>query len=457
MSHVGARTPRGRERNTFSLRHASLVVALASLAAVSAASAQSSTKDQFARYETPGQCEQAAIRLKKLFWRDKRPDTVVYAPATDSVPAPVVQAARACASRFSVAKVPERELLNLAQLYTWARQDDLAQAAIDRLLKAQANAAPVDRGWTLELLSTSLLEARPTRMTTAEKYLAQLDALGAPAATWRMFTHTAFANYAITVNDEATANSEARAALAASAQMSHDDRLDWAGAIIDTYDALAQPVSILRGGHAALAVFDTATSDVLPLRPEGSREQRGLRSGIEWGRLPYTLYDSAGAALDATRWYNTESDTVRRPRPGKVSLLVFVSGSCGGNCYPMYATVRRLQAKYGPGLDVIFLATTYGFFRSQPVVSPAAERDSTASYFVNFLKFTVPFAIQETTISHLPDGRMTYGPTSNHTNYGRGRDGVLIDKRGTVVMVDTLAPDRERVWTAQIQKALNSM
>jgi len=50
--------------------------------------------DVFARYVTPGQCEQAAFRLQRQYWRDKRPDTVVYRPMGDTVPAPVVRAAR---------------------------------------------------------------------------------------------------------------------------------------------------------------------------------------------------------------------------------------------------------------------------------------------------------------------------------------------------------------------------
>jgi hypothetical protein len=419
-------------------------------------SAQSAAPaDPFARYETPGQCEQAAIRLNALFWRDKRPDTVVYAPKTDSVPAPVLQAARACAARFTVANVPERELLNLVQLYLWTHQGQLAQAAIDRLLAVEANKPVLDRGWTIEQLVLSLLNATPTQWTAAQKYLAQLDALGAPVATWRLFAHTAVANFTSTLNDRAATIAEARSALAAAHAMSRDDRTDWVYALLTAYKALAEPVARVSGGSAARALFDTAETDLLPLRPTGTREYATLQRALTDARAPYTLFGTTGTTIGATQWYNADADATHRPKPGKVSLLVFVSSACGGRCYPMYATIRRLQAKYGSsGLDVIFLASTHNYFRNHPMPSPAAESDSTGRYFVDFLKFDVPVALEETHFSRLRDGRLQADPTPNRTAYYRNRSGVLVDRRGIVTVVDTVAPSREHIWDAEIQRAL---
>lgn len=407
--------------------------------------------DPFVRYSRPGECEQAAIRLTNFYWRDKRPDTVVYAPATDSVPAPVIAAARACAARFTVAGVKERELLDLAQLYTRARQDDLAQAAIDRLLRTQAALPPVERGWTLHLLSSSLLGARPTRMESARRYLEQLDALGAPAALWRMLAHTRFAEYAMTVNDREVATRESRAALAAADQLSRNIRIDWVFSTVDAYAAFARPLALQRGGPAALALFDTVTAALTPLRAAGSPELAQLRGRIAVSRNPYTLFDTKAKPIEANWWFNTQGDSIR-PRPGKITMLVF-AGPSGG--YEMHAVVRRLNARYAAtGLDVIVSTSSRGYFRNQPMTSTASEAELTGKYFVDHLKLPAAVAIQETSFSMRPtDGRRMNQQSANSRNYFRGPSGVLIDATGTVRLVVGVSPEMEQLWRSVIEAA----
>lgn len=407
--------------------------------------------DPFARYVRPGECEQAAIRLTRLYWRDKRADTVVYGPASDSVPAPVVTAARACASRFTVAGAQERDLLDLAQLYTRAGQDDLAQAAIDRLLGTQAAMTPVQRGWTLYLLSNSLLGARPTRMENARKYLAQLDALGAPVALFRMLAHTQFAEYAITVNDRAGATSEARSALAAAKQLSRNDQIDFVFSTVDAYAALAMPLALQSGGPAAVALFDTVNTALLPLRPAGSSELAQLRNRIANARARYPLFGAKAPRIEANWWFNAPGETAR-PTPGKMTVLVF-GGPTGG--YENHAVIRRLNAKYAPtGLDAILTTSTRGYFRSQPMQSPATEADLAGKYFIDHLKLPVAVAVQETPFSiRATDGRRMNQQMSNSRNYFRGPSGVLIDGAGVVRLVASLSPEMEQVWRAVIEEA----
>lgn len=417
--------------------------------------AQATPADSFARYETPGQCEQAAMRFWRFYWRDKHRDTVNFAPATDSVPAPVAKAARRCASRFSAATLGPRDLLHLTELYWWTDQDALAQAAADRLIHLQSSAPVAVRGRTLQVLSTDLLSTRPSRLALARGYLAQLDALGVPAALWRMLAHTEFSRYAMTTNDLTTAVAEARAALAAASQMDQPDRIDQVYAILDAYQVLAEPLAIVASGPTVLSLFDTVSTTLLPLRPAGTRERRNLQIDITEARAPYTLVGTTGAPLTATHWFQLDGDSSQRPRAGHVSLLVFVNASCGGRCYPTYATLRRLQAQYTrAGLDVIFLASTHEYFRNHPMPSATIESDSTASYFGKFLHFSVPVSVETTHFSHLADGRLNAAPTPNGKSYDRDRNGILIDKRGMVVLVDSLQPDRETTWNAMIRKAL---
>jgi hypothetical protein len=411
-------------------------------------------QDPFARYSTPGQCEQAAIRLTKQYWRDKRPDTVVYAPATDSVPTSVIQAARACAARFNVQSVPEHELLNLAQLYLFTNQDDLARAALDRLLASKKQQDPVERGWTLSRIALSYLNARPTRMQEAKKYLQQLDALGAPAATWRMFTHTSFARHAMSINDLTTAVAEGNAAVTANTQMAKNDRIDWASSIISAYTSLADPTSVVTDGAAAIAVLERAKTDVFPLRPEGSRELEMLKNSIRQAIAPYTLFGTKSVPLEADHWYNTNGDNGTRPKPGSVSLIVFGFHACGGGCYPTYATLKRLHSKFGErGLEIVMVASTSGYYRNQ-LVQPPEESDSAGGYFAEFLKLPGVVAVSESEFRRVPDGRRVNVPTANARNYSRGRSAVLVDKQGTIRLLVNAVPEREKVLETAIEAAL---
>jgi hypothetical protein len=270
-----------------------------------------------------------------------------------------------------------------------------------------------------------------------------------------LLAHTQFAQYAMTVDDITTAIADARAALVASRQMSREDRIDWVDPMLLAYQSLAEPLGIQAGGPAVLALFDTVNTDLLPLRPAGSREEGALKARIASIRAPFTLFGTLGKPLTATHWYNIQGDSVRRPRPGRVSLLVFANASCGGRCYPTYATIRRLMAQYAhDGLDVIFLTSTHEYFRNHPMPSATAESDSTANYLIRFLDFPVPVAVETTQFSRLRDGRLRAAPTPNGTAYDRDRTGVLVDKRGVVTLVDWLQPDQEMAWSALIHEAL---
>lgn len=414
-------------------------------------SASSASPDPFVRYTTPGQCQQAAIRLQQSYWRDKRPDTVRYAPATDSVPAPVVRAVRACASRFTIPTVPVSELRNLAQLYLWTGQDTLALQAIDRLMQTDRNRSARDRGWMLSLWIDAALTARPVRYTVVRTFLAQLDALGAPAATWRLFAHTQCSEYAFSVNDPATAESEGRAALAASRQMSTDDRMDWVSQIIKTYVETAQPIARARGGAAALAFLDTMITDVTPLRPAGTVDRRRLVGDLTNRRMRFTpLGTSAWPSVRADAWYSAPGDTVH-PKPGRLSLLIFVYGAD----YPMIATVRRLSAAYGAqGLDVVFLTSTVGYFRTLLMPSPVVEADSLGSYLRTYLHLPGAVAVETTSFSHLDDGRRRDGETQNQKAYGHVGGAILIDRRGVARWIGDVNPYTEAVWNSVIQGAL---
>lgn len=413
-----------------------------------------SSQDQFARYTTPGQCEQAAIRLTSQYWRDKRPDTVIYAPATDSVPASVVQAARQCAARFSIESAKERELLDLAQLYILGNQDSLAHAAIKRLLATTREQETVQRGWTISQIAGTFLSAAPRRLTEATQYLAQLEALGKPVATWRMFTQSSFARHYMSVNDLASAVTAGKAAVAANSELPQNDRIDWVYSIMGAYGSLADPLSVVEGGPASLALLDTMSTDVEQLRPAGSEDLQRLMYNVKASRSPYLLFGTTGKPLTADHWYNTKAGDQTFPKAGVATLIVFGHHACSGNCYPTYATLNRLHSQFGSrGLQIVLVGGTSGYYRNRLAV-PAAESDSAGKYFEGFLKLPAVIAMNETEFSKRHDGRRQNAVSENARNYSRGRSAVLVGKDGQVKLVVNAVPQREETLKAVIEAAL---
>lgn len=433
-----------------------IAIVLPMLAGTRVAGAQSVTvfpanTDVFARYITPGQCRQAAGRLLRLYWRDKRPDTVVYAPATDSVPAPVVRAVRACVARFSVGTVPADELRSLAQLYLWTGQDTLARQTFDRLMEARRAESATERGWQLWLWINAALSVRPARTELVRVYLARLDALGLPAALWRLFAHTRYAEYAWSVNDRATAESEGRAAVNAGHQMTGDDRIDWVYSLENAYRSVASPLAFAHGGTAALAWLDTMKVDLGILRPAGSSDRQQLLAELTNVRISFEhLGERNLPHVHADTWYGAGVDTIR-PRPGKLTLLVFVYGPS----YPMFATLRRLATQYGPqGLDIVFMTTTRGYFRGMPMPSPHIEADSMGSYVRNFLQLPGPLAAEVTSFTHIEDGRRRNQETQNARAFTHWNGVILVDRNGAVRWIDSVQPTTEAIWNAVIRGAL---
>jgi hypothetical protein len=412
--------------------------------------AQSSSEDPFVRYVTPGQCVQAAERLQRLYWRDKRPDTVVFAPATDSVPAPVAQALRRCVDRFSVQTVVPADLRNLATVYLWTGQDSLAQRAMDRLAVTSRAQSARDRGWELWLWASTLLAIRPTRTSMARQVLAQLDALGAPAALWRVFAHRQYADYAWSVNDRATSEAEGRLGIAATHQLSTAERIDWYNHVEGAYLSAAVPLALRQGGTAALALLDTMTADVAPLRPAGSPDQRRLVASLAEDRVLFESLGRRDLHVHADAWYGANGDTIR-PRPGRLSLVLFMYGPS----YETFATVRRLHALYGAkGLDIIFLTSTSGAFRELPMPNPRVEADSMGQYTLHFLGLPGTVAAEWTPFSYIADGRRRNDETPNQRVFGHLGGSVLIDRSGVVRWIDSVQPSSEAVWTAVIRDAL---
>jgi hypothetical protein len=424
---------------------ATLAVILTSAAAPLAAQggAQQSASP-YVRYVTPGWCAAAVERMGQLYWRDKRSDTVVYAPLTDSVPTPARDSAAACSARFTVANTPERELLALVQLELALGRADQARAAADRLIAAQAKETATQRGWIVRLVAESFVDAKPALLTDGKRYLAALDSIGAPAATWRVMAHMRFGEFAFSVGDVPAATAEYDAAIAASKQMSLDERKNNLRLLMNLYAMASEVTGAAQGGTAALQLVATAQTELMQLRPAGSRDAQGILMQIRRLEALYKMYGSKAPQLTASHWYVVKGDTVR-PRAGVTSLIYLGNANCGGICYPSYATIRRLQAKYGDALETTVITGTAGYYRNHPTPGMAAESDSVGHYFNDFLKLPAGVAASEVEFSFRPDGRRANRAPENFRNYSRGPSAALVAPDGTIKLMVDIGPRREKL------------
>jgi len=274
------------------------------LAAMIPAAASAQDYAGYARYQTPGQCLQLVNRLDRLYWRDKRRDTVAYAPERDSVVESAAQAGRACGARFSVADTDTRDLLDLATLDLLVHRDADAYAAFGRLMQTKADSPAVVRAWTLYQWMTSLIRSRPLKLQYARNVAAQIEALGPEAATWRQAAHRDLAQYAMMIYDPALAKSEAEAAVQAGSEMNKFDRVDAPQDLIEAYAALAEAVNILQGAPQAVAVFEKALADVLPLRLPESPEQGMLAGMVRASQQAYKQIGTPAPPLSGQFWFN---------------------------------------------------------------------------------------------------------------------------------------------------------
>jgi hypothetical protein len=396
-----------------------------------------------------------------------------------------------------VAEVSERDLLPLIQLYLLTHQDSLVRAAITRRLALDSARSAFERGWTLLRIIHYCLSAAPVRIDLARHYVAQLDAMGVPVSYWRLSAHLSLSHYAMMSNDLSGAITEANAARSAGATMTREDRIDQLNALVETYAALAEPVSLRVGGLPVIAILDTAIQELLPLRAPGTRgARRRIRAvtplpsasamdtanGIPTAAVPplvvpkgeeenaqarlksmiskmqkrYAAMGTTAPPIRASHWYPLASDSGPYPTPGAVTLFVYLDIGCSNDCHTTYAMVRRLYDKYHEaGLHVMFATQTGSRFRGQLILDPVVYSEKLRGYFLDFLKLPGVLGIDETVVGHRTDGRRINTPgTSARDYFSLGNNGVIIGKDGKIRALVGVYLGREAVIDAIIAKEL---
>lgn len=434
-----------------------------SLAAGYSAGAQApapapAASDPYVRYTSAARCVEGASRMIAFYWRDKHQDTARYAPATDVTPAPVRDSLRMCASRFSVAKVADDDVLPMLQLSLLTGDTTAVNAAEARLTRSLAALSLPRRAWLLEGMASAFLGARPAQFARARGYVRALDALGKPAAYERMSTHTLIADYAWSVGELAIADSEVHAANAAVSELGKPEQINQADNIAGVFTLRATISSIRQGRSAATAILDTAATVALPLTQSGSpydayRRQR-MENGFAYYRGVYNIGGTTAKPVRADWWMGSPGDTVF-PKSNTVTLAIFVHpGNLG---FPTIATIRRLHDEFASrGLDFVLMTYTTGYFRTAVTPKPSTEVQEFQRWFVDYLHLPLTMAVEESQFGRLPDGRRQNTRMTNEVNYSAGTNALLIGKDGVIRMALSLTPglENEQVYRRQIAAAL---
>lgn len=411
------------------MRSRILPVALASLALAGlprfgAAQQQPAAQEFGSGNFDPGRCVIAAQVLDGVNRHDRR-DTSRYSPARDTLFTATTRSVQQCAAAYGRTTIEDTETLNQGRVQLLTAQDQEAIATARRHLGSVASRSPAIRAWELYLLVSDNLSGKPARVEQARQALAQLDGLGAPAASVRTLAHALMAGDAIERFDDAAMRTEVAAVVAAWKELDVESRLWRANTLASALVNRAQVEAVVRGGDAARAVMDSA----LGIVPPAAQMARAM---VERTHTALKNIDKKAAPLDAQFWYNVGSTGTTRPATGRVSLVLPIFRPCAGGCQAMLDGIRRIARQFrDQDLDVTFRTRTYGFYLDTAPAAPAAEAKYDSLYLLGQVGLPGALAIAETKYSWKPDGRRTNHPTPDDVNFP-GANVLLIDRRGII-------------------------
>jgi hypothetical protein len=388
----------------------------------------------YARYR-PFACSQVPTRTERLYWRDRRPDTLETLSWGRPLNPETVAEVRACVAQYSVETALPRHLLGLGQAYLAAGNDTQAEAAFRRLLYANATQPVTRRAWHLGLVIEAYIGAAPVRIDKALEYTAMLDALGTRAAPDRLRIHNMLYGLAKSLDSLPFMLNEATAAIRASDDLVGNARRQWAQSSAGAFINKADLEGRLGNGAGAVSTLEHAASTVGAL-------QNGLAGFILGQTFPYTLYGTRAVPLQSTFSYVPDNPIstplAQRPTLGKVALVVLVDKGCYENdCFSSYAILRRLMTKY-PQLEVTLVTRTDGYDRTSLITDAGKEAAAIRKFFQDDMHLSAPVLVWKTAYEREADDNLRFHDSPNAKAYTGGIFGglpnhaVLVDKTGTI-------------------------
>ena len=328
---------------------------------------------------------------------------------------------RACAAKFDVKTVAEKDLSSLADIYSDLNMPDLANAAVTRAL-ASKTLGETERA-TLLMQSVRLMMREPKgdeRNARIEKIVDQLDTMSPAALEQKIGAHLSMNGYYRGDDIDAGIVKHSTWLIATGKALSPELRKKYGVQIVSAYLNMAEAWAGQGKNDEAVALLK--------------------RAPLEWADVPnvsvriastldrYLLVGTPGAAITAPRFLNAPAATTRIDMKDHVTLLEFTAHWCGP-CKESYPGINRLRSRFeSQGFRVVMATQIYGYFQAEGHLDAAAEIDRDRGYFADH-HLNVPVAIADRATASVPE--------PNETAYKVG--GIpqiqLIDRQGRIRLI----------------------
>ncbi|HXE57157.1 MAG TPA: hypothetical protein VNK43_04090 [Gemmatimonadales bacterium] len=433
------------------------------------------TTVNLAAYASVEECQAAVSRVRSTLatqealttghWRD----TIAFAPAelTSPPPPPVTATARGCLTRFAAAdSVPLTEFDYLVPLYLAAGWRDRLRTLVERRLAAIPPKAEGELAAVIDTLVSMYLAQgawsgyghAPQFALTEEVVTRYLPRVSDRVRRLKVYFRVMHANAADWVMDTAAIRRLAAPALPVLDSLTERERarLEEEFGLAGNGDNFAERVyallNVTTGKWAFLDALRRSTAEFVKLKRDNWARATGQPPETYLLGMPI---GERAPELRGDIWLG-RSDSAPRPRPGRVSLVVFIANpdclgpvvsdrmmydSCAENLVPL----RRLAQRF-PALEVTLVAQSRGYFAYlKDSVTPAREAELTKRWLEAY-GVHAALVMTATDFWRLPDpdGRRIDRDAPNRVNYSFGKswaDGAknrrafLVDQDGIVVHV----------------------
>jgi hypothetical protein len=287
------------------------------------------------------------------------------------------------------------------ELAVTAKQDKLAERQI-ALRLANAGLSLAERAYTLAMAAQAFASAEtPERLPVAERYIAQLDALGAAAAYWRFRARGPLVSAYYRLGFTADVARHGTQALRLLGDIPYVYRDVFYGPNAGfLYGSTVDALSGQPDGRATLRALNTQLLQwAMPPAELVALDSMYVWQGKRWkGDMEHLAAMSErigqpGTALVSNYWVNRgasrDSQTVA-VNDNKIRVLEIGSFTCAP-CMAAVSGLERLHQQY-PEVEFNFLTSTIGTWGNR-IVEPKVEADRIAEHFLTMKKITFPIGI----------------------------------------------------------------
>lgn len=382
--------------------------------------AGASSTPAFERF-SPAACAQSHEPVMRLLARDWYDTTAAYQVERDTLLTVVRDSVRLCARAYATRPLSPEQQLNVFQVQLNAGEDTAARVTAERYL-ASLQASVAARAWVLSLIVQDCMRTRPPRWAMARDFVARLDQLPQPAsAKARMLAHLALVRTARLRRDDAAADSDAQAVIAAWKTLSDTAmRAVMAYLTMQAFEYRAEIALRTRDVAAARAILDTGNR-VMP------RAMERMIRAYAWIGRPAT------PIVPTFRFADSTASRDSLPASGRVTLIHSVRTIRRDWWWPSFGvTLQRYQTRFGAQrFAIVSLAQTRGFIADTAPVAPRDEAVYDSVAFLRTLRLPGTLAVYETAYSWAPDGRRRNEPIPALALYDDAW-AVVVDTRGIV-------------------------